>query len=158
MTETTWLTQTQYDALSEELRQRTEEERPRIARLIDAARQEGDLSENGGYQAAREEQSLNETRILQLEDLLHDAVVGNVSDSGKVEPGTVVTAEIGRQKQEFLLGSRDAGEGLGIRVYSPSAPLGQAILGAKAGDKVEYEAPNGSTIAVKILEVKPYTG
>lgn len=158
MTETTWLTQTQYDALSEELRQRTEEERPRIARLIDAARQEGDLSENGGYQAAREEQSLNETRILQLEDLLHDAVVGNVSDSGKVEPGTVVTAEIGGQKQEFLLGSRGAGEGLGIRVYSPSAPLGQAILGAKAGDKVEYEAPNGSTIAVKILEVKPYTG
>lgn len=158
MTETTWLTQTQYDALSEELRQRTEEERPRIARLIDAARQEGDLSENGGYQAAREEQSLNETRILQLEDLLHNAVVGNVSDSGKVEPGTVVTAEIGGQKQEFLLGSRDAGEGLGIRVYSPSAPLGQAILGAKAGDKVEYEAPNGSTIAVKILEVKPYTG
>lgn len=158
MTETTWLTQTQYDALSEELRQRTEEERPRIARLIDAARQEGDLSENGGYQAAREEQSLNETRILQLEDLLHDAVVGNVSDSGKVEPGTVVTAEIGGQKQEFLLGSRDAGEGLGIRVYSPSAPLGQAILGAKAGDKVEYEAPNGSTIEVKILEVKPYTG
>lgn len=158
MAETTWLTQTQYDALSEELRQRTEEERPRIARLIDAARQEGDLSENGGYQAAREEQSLNETRILQLEDLLHDAVVGNVSDSGKVEPGTVVTAEIGGQKQEFLLGSRDAGEGLGIRVYSPSAPLGQAILGAKAGDKVEYEAPNGSTIEVKILEVKPYTG
>lgn len=158
MAETTWLTQTQYDALSEELRQRTEEERPRIARLIDAARQEGDLSENGGYQAAREEQSLNETRILQLEDLLHDAVVGNVSDSGKVEPGAVVTAEIGGQKQEFLLGSRDAGEGLGIRVYSPSAPLGQAILGAKAGDKVEYEAPNGSTIEVKILEVKPYTG
>lgn len=158
MAETTWLTQTQYDALSEELLQRTEEERPRIARLIDAARQEGDLSENGGYQAAREEQSLNETRILQLEDLLHDAVVGNVSDSGKVEPGTVVTAEIGGQKQEFLLGSRDAGEGLGIRVYSPSAPLGQAILGTKAGDKVEYEAPNGSTIEVKILEVKPYTG
>lgn len=158
MAETTWLTQAQYDALSEELRQRTEEERPRIARLIDAARQEGDLSENGGYQAAREEQSLNETRILQLEDLLHDAVVGNVSDSGKVEPGAVVTAEIGGQKQEFLLGSRDAGEGLGIRVYSPSAPLGQAILGAKAGDKVAYEAPNGSTIEVNILEVKPYTG
>lgn len=158
MAETTWLTQTQYDALSEELRQRTVEERPRIARLIDAARQEGDLSENGGYQAAREEQSLNETRILQLEDLLHDAVVGNLSDSGKVEPGVVVTAEIGGQKQEFLLGSRDAREGLGIRVYSPSAPLGQAILGAKAGDKVEYEAPNGSTIEVKILEVKPYTG
>lgn len=158
MAESTWLTQAQYDALAAELRQRIEERRPQIARLIDAARQEGDLSENGGYQAAREEQSLNETRILQLEDLLHDAVVGNVSDSGVVEPGSVVTALISGKEQEFLLGSRDAGASLGIRVYSPSAPMGQAILGAKAGDKVNYQAPNGATVEVEILSTRPYEG
>lgn len=158
MSESTWLTQSQYDALSAELHHRTEEERPRIAQLIDAARREGDLSENGGYQAAREEQSLNETRILQLEDLLKDAVVGDVTDSGLVEPGAVVTAKIGDKEQEFLLASRDAGEGLGIRVYSPNAPLGVAILGAKAGETREYEAPNGNTIVVEVISVKPYEG
>lgn len=159
MTEMTWLTQAQYDALYSELEERSKVRRPEIARLIDAARQEGDLSENGGYQAAREEQSMNETRILQLEDLLRGAEVGETpEDDGIVEPGMVVVAEIAGDREEFLLGARDAGEGLGINVYSPTAPLGKAILGSREGDTVAYKTPAGSSLKVKIISVKPYKG
>lgn len=157
MAEKTWLTQAQFDALQEELRERTEERRPRIARLIDEARQEGDLKENGGYHAARDEQSMNETRILQLEELLKDAEVGETpADDGVVEPGMVVTAKIMGREETFLVGSRDAGGDLGIAVYSPTAPLGKAIIGASAGNVVSYEAPNGKEIAVEIISAKPY--
>lgn len=159
MTEKTWLTQSQYDALSAELEKRSKVRRSEIARLIDAARQEGDLSENGGYQAAREEQSMNETRILQLEDLLRHAEVGETPpDDGIVEPGMVVVAEIGGDREEFLLGARDAGEGLGISVFSPTAPLGKAIVGAREGETVTYKTPAGKALKVKIISAKPYGG
>ena len=159
MAEKTWLTQSQFDALSGELEERTKVRRPEIARLIDAARQEGDLSENGGYQAAREEQSMNETRILQLEDLLRNAEVGETpEDDGVVEPGMVVVAEIAGDREEFLLGARDAGEGLGISVYSPTAPLGKAIVGAKEGQTVTYKTPAGKALKVKIISAKPFKG
>ncbi len=159
MTEKTWLTQSQYDALSSELDERSNVRRPEIARLIDAARREGDLSENGGYQAAREEQSMNETRILQLEDLLRGAEVGETpADDGIVEPGMVVIAEIDGDREEFLLGARDAGEGLGVAVYSPTAPLGKAILGAKEGQTLTYKTPGGKSLKVKIISAKPFRG
>lgn len=157
MAETTWLTRAQYDSLVEEMRERTEVRRPAIASLIDAARQEGDLKENGGYHAAREEQSMNETRVLQLEGLLKDAHVGETpADDGVVEPGMVVTAEIFGREEKFLVGSRDAGADLGIAVYSPSAPLGKAIVGAARGSTVSYEAPNGMAVEVKIIDCTPY--
>lgn len=158
MAETTWLTQAQYDTLAGELKDRTERRRPEIAHLIDAARQEGDLKENGGYQAAREDQSMNETRIIQLEDLLKNAEVGETpADDGVIEPGMVVTAKIMGREEKFLVGSRDAGGDLGIAVYSPTAPLGKAIIGASRGDTVSYEAPNGMEISVEIVEVVPYS-
>lgn len=158
MAETTWLTQAQYDALKKELTDRIENRRPEIAQLIENARQEGDLKENGGYQAAREEQSMNETRILQLEDLLKGAEVGETpADDGVVEPGMVVTAKIMGREEKFLVGSRDAGGDLGIAVYSPTAPLGKAIIGSRRGEKVSYEAPNGMDIEVEIIDCTPYT-
>ncbi len=70
MADTQWLTQAQYDLLANELKERVEVKRVEIARLIDAARQEGDLRENGGYHAARNEQSMNETRIQALQEML----------------------------------------------------------------------------------------
>lgn len=159
MADTKWLTQAQYDALSTELRDRTERRRPEIARLIEAARAEGDLKENGGYQAAREDQSMNETRILQLEDILKHSEVGETpDDDGVVEPGMLVSVELMGKKTQFLLGSRDAGANLGVTVYSPEAPLGKALLGASAGETVTYEAPNGTEVSVTILEVTPYRG
>lgn len=159
MAEKTWLTQEAYDHLQEELRHRSEDLRAEIARKIDAARQEGDLKENGGYHAARDEQAMNETRILQLESLLKEAEVGETpADDGVVELGMMVTAEILGERTEFLLGSRMAGSGLGIEVYSPDAPLGEAIMGAKKGDTVSYYAPNGKEISVKIIDAVPFKG
>ena len=159
MADTKWLTQAQYDSISEELRDRVERRRPEIARLIEAARAEGDLKENGGYQAAREDQSMNETRILQLEDILKHSKVGETpDDDGVIEPGMLVTIEMMGRETEFLLGSRDAGGGLSVTVYSPEAPLGKALLGASAGQTVTYEAPNGTEVSVNVLNVTPYRG
>ena len=157
MAEKTWMTQESYDRLKEELRHLEEVERPAIARRIDEARQEGDLKENGGYHAAREQQSWNETRILQLKEIIENAEVGEPpADDGIVEPGMVVKATLGRREVKFLMGSREASPDVDIDVYSPDAPLGQAIMGHKVGETVDYLAPNGKTIQVKLLEVTPY--
>lgn len=157
MAETTWLTQAQYDALKDELQDRSATRRPKIARLIENARQEGDLKENAGYHAAREEQSMNETRIIQLEELLRTAQVGETpADDGVVEPGMVVTAKIMGREEVFLVGSRDAGGDLGVKVYPLSAPLGKAIIGAARGETVTYKAPNGVEVSVEIVDAVPY--
>ncbi len=159
MADKTWLTQGQYDKLKGELDQRRDVRRPEIAQLIEAARREGDLSENGGYQAAREEQSMNETRILQLEELLRSAAVGAVpEDNGVVEPGMVVVAKIGGVEETFLLGARDAGEGLNMSVYSPTAPIGKALIGVAAGQSTSYDTPAGKSIKVEVISATPYRG
>ena len=159
MSDTQWLTQAQYDALKAELEERIDVKRPQIAKLIDAARQEGDLKENGGYHAARNEQSMNETRIKALQEMLANAEVGATpADDGIVEPGMVVTALVAGREQKFLLGSREAGGDLGIQVFSADAPLGAAVIGHRPGDVLSYEAPNGREIEVKILEATPFSG
>lgn len=159
MSETTWLTQSQFDALTRELEDRRTTKRTEIAHLIDEARREGDLSENAGYHAARDQQSMNETRVLQLEELLQNAEVGSHSgNTDTVEAGMVVTAVLAGKEETFLLGSRDAGADLGMRVYSPTAPIGKAIVGAKVGQTVRYEAPSGAEIEVEIKQIEPYSG
>ncbi|MFH5824381.1 transcription elongation factor GreA [Georgenia sp. AZ-5] len=156
---TTWLTQDAYNRLSAELEYLTTKGRAEIAQKIDAARQEGDLKENGGYHAAREEQAKQEGRIQQLTALLRNAQVGEApADDGVVEPGMVVTATIAGKERTFLLGSREAAPGLDIEVYSEHSPLGAALVGKTSGDTASYEAPNGSRIEVKIGEVKPFQG
>lgn len=157
MTEKKWLTEDAYKRLEEELNQLIKVERPAIARRIDEARQEGDLKENGGYHAAREQQSWNETRIAQIQDILDNAEIGETpADDGVVEPGMVVEAKFVGKTQKFLLGSRSAAVGMDMEVFSPNAPLGEAILGHKAGETVSYVAPNGKTIKVEIISATPY--
>ncbi|ROS78624.1 transcription elongation factor GreA [Cellulomonas sp. PhB143] len=160
MTETnvTWLTQEAYDRLQAELAHLSGEGRAEIAERIAAARDEGDLKENGGYHAAREEQAKNEARVRELTEKLRSVQVGTPKDDGKVEAGMVVTAKVGGDPMTFLLGSREIGEGTDLRVYSPTSPLGAAIDGRAVGDTTSYEAPTGANIAVEILEAKPYTG
>lgn len=159
MAETTWLTQDSYDRLSAELKQLVEVERPAIAKRIDEARQEGDLKENGGYHAAREQQSWNETRIQQLQELLENAQVGETpADDGVVEAGMVVTVEMNGREMTFLVGTREAGIGLDIDVFSPDAPMGKAIYHHRIGDEVTYTAPNGKEITVTIKDAKPFAG
>ena len=132
---------------------------------ISEARDEGDLKENGGYHAAREERSKLEGRILQMQDMLQRAQVGETpADDGTVSPGMVVTYKfVGDSDDEvetFLLGAREMEDTVSddLKVYSPQSPLGSAIIGASRGDTVSYQAPNGRTLEVVVLEAVPYTG
>jgi transcription elongation factor GreA len=161
-TATIWLTQEAYDKLQAELEQLSGPGRADVSARIAAAREEGDLRENGGYHAAREEQGKQEARIRQLTDMLRRAEVGEApSNSDEVAPGTLVTIAFDGDESDtdtFLLGSREV---LGLddvdtNVYSPQSPLGAAILGKSKGDEASYEAPNGKTINVTIVKVEPY--
>jgi transcription elongation factor GreA len=155
---TIWLTQEAFDKLQAELEHLKGPARQEVIARISAARDEGDLKENGGYHAAREEQGKLEGRIRQLEEMLRKAEVGETpADDGVVEPGMKVTADVGGLAQEFLLGAREmAGEGIDIDVFSPQSPLGQAIIGSRTGDTVAYTTPLGKTVEVKIMEAVPY--
>lgn len=153
----TWLTQEAYDRLQAELDQLSGEGRRDIAARIESAREEGDLKENGGYHAARDEQGKMEARIRDLEALLKTAVVGEAPESkGIVEIGTVITAEILGDTEKFLLGNRELADGSDLDVYSTESPLGEAILGLKIGESASYTAPNGNDISVKIISVDTY--
>ena len=159
-TQVTWLTQEAYDRLKNELDSLIAN-RPVIAAEINARREEGDLKENGGYHAAREEQGKTEARIRQLEDMLRVAQVGETpADDGVVEPGMTVTYRFaGDDTQEtFLLAAREMAPTTDLTVYSPQSPLGSAILGRKVGDSSSYTAPNGKEISLKILSAKPFGG
>ncbi len=162
MTETnvavTWLTQEAYDRLNGELTHLSGPGRLEIAQKIEAAREEGDLKENGGYHAAKEEQGKREARIRQLTQLLESAKVGEApADNGMVSQGMVVTAELAGEKISFLLGSREVSDD-SLEVFSEKSPLGSAILGRKIGESVSYLAPNGNQVPVTILDTTPYTG
>ena len=163
MTETTenvtWLTQEAHDRLKEELDFLAGEGRTEMARRIEAAREEGDLRENGGYHAAKEEQGKREARIRQLQQLLENAQVGEApkAPSGVVAPGTIVTAKVAGETMRFLLGSREVA-GDGIEVYSERSPLGEAINGKHIGDSASYKAPNGNEIPVEIVDTEPFAG
>jgi transcription elongation factor GreA len=158
-TATPWLTQKAYDRLSAELEQLSGPGRIEIAKRIEAARDEGDLKENGGYHAAKEEQGKIEARIRELTELLRSATVGDAPESsGVVEPGTVVTANIQGDESVFLLGSREIAGDSDLDVYSERSPLGEAIVGLKVGEKTSYTAPNGREITVEVLKVETYEG
>lgn len=158
-TQKTWLTQEAYDRLQAELEELSGPGRRDIAARIEAAREEGDLKENGGYHAAKDEQGKMEARIRDLEELLQHAEVGEAPKShGVVEIGTVITAKLLGDEEKFLLGNREIGEGSDLDVYSPESPLGQAILGLKVGDKATYQAPTGKEIEVEVLKVATYKG
>ncbi|RGE23138.1 transcription elongation factor GreA [Leucobacter sp. wl10] len=155
----TWLTQEAHDRLKAELDHLTGAGRKEIAARIEAAREEGDLKENGGYHAAKDEQGKMEARIRDLDELLKHAFVGDAPQaSGIVEIGTVVTAEIFGDEERFLLGNRELADGSDLDVYSAESPLGVAILGLGVGDETNYAAPNGNRISVKILAVDTYAG
>jgi transcription elongation factor GreA len=159
-TATTWLTQESFDRLSAELEELSGPARADIAKKIESAREEGDLKENGGYHAAKDEQGKIEARIRQLTQLLRNSTVGEAPEShGVVEVGTVVTATIAGDSTTFLLGSREiADDASDIDVYPASSPLGQAILDLKVGESTQYTAPNGKEITVKVTKVETYKG
>ena len=147
----TWLTQEAADRLSAELSALETTGRSEVVKKIEAARAEGDLKENGGYHAAREEQGKLEARIRQLKALLENAEIGTPKgEAGQVSPGMKVKVEIMGNQMEFLLGSREISTG-DLDVYSEQSPLGSAVMGAKVGDTRSYTAPNGKAITVKVI-------
>jgi transcription elongation factor GreA len=161
-----WLTQEAYDKLKVELNYLSGPGRAAVTAKIAAAREEGDLSENGAYHAAREEQAHQEARIRQLTHMLNQAQVGEApANTDEVAPGTRVTIAFDGDESDtdtFLLGSREL---LGLdnsvdstNVYSPQSPLGSAILGKKTGDAVSYVAPNGHMINVTVVKVEAFNG
>ena len=155
----TWLTQEAFDRLAAELEELSTRGREEIAKRIESAREEGDLKENGGYHAAKDEQGKQEARIRQLKELLRTAEVGEAPESsGVVEPGTVISAIVAGDKTEFLLGSREIAGDSELDVFSEQSPLGAAILGLKVGDATSYTAPNGREIAVEVTGVETWAG
>ncbi len=156
----TWLSQDAHDRLKAELDEHIAN-RPVIAAEINERREEGDLRENGGYHAAKEEQGKVEARIRYLQELLRGAKVGDAPTSAVVAPGMVVTIQFDADPDEterFLLGSREISSTTDLTVYSPESALGQSILGRRPGDTVTYTAPSGAEIKVKIVEFEPFNG
>ena len=155
-----WLTQAKYDALQAELDELRGPGRAAVVQKVSEARDEGDLKENGGYHAAREELGKLDGRIAQLTDMLEKAQVGEApADGSSIMPGMKITYRfVGDDDEEtFLLGAREMGTG-DIDVFSPQSPLGAAVVGAAVGDTVSYEAPNGKRLNVEIVGAEPYSG
>ena len=210
-----WLTQEAHDRLKAELDQLVAG-RPAMSAEINARREEGDLRENGGYHAAKDEQGKQEARIRQLGDLLRKARVGEAPKTatnavtgtvitirfagddetekfllgsreiagttgltvyspesalgaailGAAPGATVTNAATGTvitirfqgddETEKFLLGSREIAGSTGLTVYSPESALGAAIMGAKPGATVTYQAPNGKDITVEVVGIEPF--
>ena len=162
MTETqvTWLTQESHDRLKNELDQLIAN-RPVIAAEINERREEGDLKENGGYHAAREEQGQQEARIRQLQELLNSAKVGEApTQSGVALPGSVVKVYYDGDESDtetFLIATRqESVNNDKLEVYSPNSPLGSALLNAKEGETRTYTVPSGSVVKVTLVSAEPY--
>jgi transcription elongation factor GreA len=159
-----WLTQEAHDRLQAELTHLITSVRPELSKRIGEARDEGDLRENGGYHAAKEEQGRVEARIRQLQEMMRKVEVGEApATADVVRPGTKVTIRfVGDDDTEtFLLGSRELlalDTSVDIEVYSPQSPLGAAINGKRAGEKATYAAPNGRDVSVEVVQVEPFGG
>jgi len=163
---TTWLTQEAHARLTTSLETMRTSTRADIVAKIEAAREEGDLKENGGYHAAREEQGKLEARIRQLTQLLRDVRVGTTPAGDVVEEGCVIAVDYGDGDVErFLFANREnatdeggkvtTGDGTTLDVYSPESPIGQAIVGHRAGDDVVF---GPRSIQVTVVSVEPYAG
>ena len=163
---TTWLTQEAHARLTSSLETMQTTTRADIVAKIEAAREEGDLKENGGYHAAREEQGKLEARIRQLTQLLRDVRVGTTPSGEVVEEGCVVAVDYGDDDIErFLFANREnatdeggkvtLADGTTLDVYSPESPIGQAIAGHRAGDAVVF---GPRSLQVTVVSVEPYTG
>ena len=135
--------------------------RPVVAAEINERREEGDLKENAGYDAAREQQDQEEARIKQISEVLANATTER---SGIVEGVATIGSVVhvyynGNEdlKETFLIGTRAAStDNKDLETYSEQSPLGAAVLGAQEGETREYTAPNGRTNTVTIVSAAPY--
>ena len=155
--EPTFLTPAAQQRMQDELDQLKTAGRREIEERIAEARSHGDLRENADYDAAKNDQGLMEARIRKLEFLLHTSEVREVTDTGRVEVGSVVTVvDSDGDELEYFVAPQE-NKVSGLLLASPTSPLGRALLGASIGDEVPYEAPAG-TFRVTVKAVRPYEG
>lgn len=154
----TWLTPAAHEKLVEEHKHLTTEGRRAIEKRISEARDHGDLRENAEYDTAKNDQGFMEARIRELEHILENSDVREVMDSGAVEVGTIATVvDDDGDELDFFVAPAENKVAAGMLLASPSSPLGSALLGARPGDAVTYEAPGG-TFTYKVLSVRVYEG
>ena len=148
------LSQEAYNRLQEELTERSGTGRRDISMWIERAREHGDIKENADYDAAKNEQGHNESRIRQLEEILRNAVVGEGASGDVVAPGTIVEVLMEGEDTPttYLVGSIEERHDT-FDVLSTSSPLGQALLGRAPGDTISYEGPR-RTFAVEVVSVR----
>jgi transcription elongation factor GreA len=149
------LSQAAYDRLKTEHDDLTTRGRIDIARKIEVARELGDLSENGDYHAAKEEQGKMEGRIIHLARVLLDVEIVDAAGGDVVGTGAIVSIVFDGddEVERYLVGSIEEQRD-DVHVVSPGSPMGAALLGAAVGDTVEYQAPTGATLKVKVVEIE----
>jgi transcription elongation factor GreA len=154
MAQTHHLSQAAYDRLQAEYEDLTTRGRVEIARKIEAARELGDLSENGDYHAAKEEQGKMEARIRQLSVMLENAEIVQADNGEHVSHGSVVAIRYAGddEVERYLIGSIEERHD-DLEVISPSSPLGEALIGAGPGDSVSFTAPTGAELQVEIVSI-----
>jgi transcription elongation factor GreA len=152
MPETHHLSRAAYDRLEAELTELSTRGRVEIARKIESARELGDLSENGDYHAAKEEQGKMEGRIRHLEALIKDAEIVEGGSTEVVDAGSIVDIQYegDDESERYLIGSIEERH-TDLEVMSPGSPLGKALLGHRVGEVVDYETPTGKVLKVEIV-------
>jgi transcription elongation factor GreA len=155
--ESTFLTPDAYEKLRSELEYLTTDGRAEIEVRIQEAREHGDLRENADYDAAKNDQGMMEARIRQIEGILTSAEVREIEVSDRVVVGSLVTVVDGDGDEMEYFVAPTENRRPGVLLASPSGPLGQALLGAKPGDDVAYQAPAG-TFTVKVTKIRPFGG
>ncbi len=148
------LSQKAFDRLKAEHDELTTVGRVDIARKIEAARELGDLKENGDYHAAKDFQGHMEARIRQLASMIENCEIVDGTDGDVVEPGTTVELryEGDDDTDTFFYGSVEE-RGIDHDIISPGSPLGKALVGRKPGDKVDFDSPTGASLTVEVVAI-----
>jgi transcription elongation factor GreA len=153
---TTQLSRAAFERLQAEFLDLTTRGRIEVAQKIETARLMGDLSENGDYHAAKDEQGHMEGRIRQLEHVIDTAEIIEGGDEGIVSAGAIVTivyeGDDDSMAERYLVGHMEE-KTVDLDVMSPQSPLGASLLGASEGTWVEYEAPTGK-LRVRVIKVE----
>ncbi len=149
------LSQAAFDRLKAEHDDLVTRGRIDIARKIETARELGDLSENGDYHAAKEEQGKMQGRINHLANLLNNAEIVEATSVNEVQPGTVVALryEGDDTVERWLVGSIEERVEDVEGVISPGSALGTALVGHKVGEIVTYETPTGASLRVELVTI-----
>jgi len=151
--ETVQMTKDGLEKLKAELKELLDVKRPEVAKRIQVARENGDISENAEYDSARQEQSSVEGRIEELEEIIRNAqVIDTKASAGVVALGAKVTVHIDGEEETFHIVGAPEANPLEKRI-SHESPLGIALFGKKIGDKIDVEAPVGK-LTYKILRIE----